>query len=105
MSLTSLFRSSIHLVLMEHCRSFDQARLIRHNRILAMNGIDPSGKNICISEYIAHDLIVLFKACPWIQRQSLVCRSYNLFGFGSKRRVIFCVECFSIISDLGIGVY
>jgi hypothetical protein len=23
--------------------SFDQARLIRHNRILARNGIDPSG--------------------------------------------------------------
>lgn len=25
------------------CTSFDQARLIRHNRILAQNGIDPSG--------------------------------------------------------------
>lgn len=25
--------------------SFDQARLIRHNRILASNGIDPSGED------------------------------------------------------------
>jgi hypothetical protein len=27
-----------------HLHSFDQARLIRHNQILARNGIDPSGQ-------------------------------------------------------------
>ena len=27
------------------CPSFDQARLIRHHRHLAANGVDPSGKS------------------------------------------------------------
>ena len=27
------------------CPSFDQARLIRHHRYLAANGVDPSGKS------------------------------------------------------------
>jgi Fungal protein of unknown function (DUF2015) len=37
-------------------RSFDQARLIRHNQILARNGVDPSGS------WLTHILTVIWNA-------------------------------------------
>lgn len=50
--------------------SFDQARLIRQNRILAANGIDPSG--MChfspIHLHLCASLIYLLQACHWMRR-------------------------------------
>lgn len=37
--------SNLQILISCACYSFDQARLIRQNRILAANGIDPSGKS------------------------------------------------------------
>lgn len=47
--------------------SFDQARLIRHNQILARNGIDPSGTchSFTLAVYVSHGR---FKGCHWIPR-------------------------------------
>ena len=63
---------------------FDQARLIRHNRILAQNGIDPSGENaqqlssvICAHSMgiliVGFPLYILFQACRSTRRLSLGC--------------------------------
>jgi hypothetical protein len=50
--LTLYHRSFALTVHLRHFIRFDQARLIRHNRILARNGIDPSG-------------MALFSVCVW----------------------------------------
>ncbi|SJL03378.1 uncharacterized protein ARMOST_06732 [Armillaria ostoyae] len=47
--------------------SFDQARLIRHNRILARNGIDASGPS-GVTSFVEIDSQV-FKGCRWIPRR------------------------------------
>ena len=51
--------------------SFDQARLIRHNQILAANGIDPSGEPPLQLPPILEFTRVAMKACLWTQRRSL----------------------------------
>lgn len=53
--------------------SFDQARLIRHNRILARNGIDPSGQFLS-SQIIKLSLFMILQACHWTRRPSHGCR-------------------------------
>ncbi|KAG8860322.1 hypothetical protein FRB96_003971 [Tulasnella sp. 330] len=35
--------AEVRAIMQSHRVNFDQARLIRHNQILARNGIDPSG--------------------------------------------------------------
>ncbi len=51
--------------------SFDQARLIRHNQILAANGIDPSGEFLCVALSILPFMHVAMQACRWTRRRSL----------------------------------
>lgn len=56
--------------------SFDQARLIRHNQILARNGIDPTGHQFTYPPFV-HSWTRLFpQECPWTRKLSRICNSH-----------------------------
>jgi hypothetical protein len=57
--------------------SFDQARLIRQNRLLARNGIDPSGQSHALYPFTL--LILGLQACHWIRRPSHASRSISVY--------------------------
>lgn len=70
--------------------SFDQARLIRHNQILAANGIDPSGLSYFLIVYSNTNEWGL-QECPWTQR---LLRAYDRPGHLHLHSLPSCLTCY-----------